>query len=206
MNVLIIDKQDVYINGIIHGLKDIDHKCRVYRLTSIIKLEFLLNKIELYNIIIDGDMQKTFLIEILSRIRDILPNVPVIFITNSNKTYDISSYKEFSISAVLERNTSIINIYQIISMVGVGFRCFSKNISIVDPIKKKLSVLSERKEQILKLILKGHTNKQIARILNISPGTVKSHIETIFVTLNVNNRIKAATTYFNKEVLTCNDY
>ena len=53
-----------------------------------------------------------------------------------------------------------------------------------------------RKEEILRLVLDGCTNKQIARILNISPGTVKSHIESILVKLNVNSRIKAATTYF----------
>lgn len=53
-----------------------------------------------------------------------------------------------------------------------------------------------RKEEILRLVLDGCTNKQIAKILNISPGTVKSHIESILVKLNVNNRIKAATTYF----------
>jgi DNA-binding NarL/FixJ family response regulator len=48
----------------------------------------------------------------------------------------------------------------------------------------------------LSLLANGGTNKQIGRALNISAGTVKVHLESIFHRLQVNNRTQAARLYF----------
>src|SRR3546814_13217951 len=39
---------------------------------------------------------------------------------------------------------------------------------------------------------KGRSNKEIARALDIAPGTVKVHINAAFRTLGVHNRVSAA--------------
>jgi DNA-binding NarL/FixJ family response regulator len=58
--------------------------------------------------------------------------------------------------------------------------------------KDKLEELSERELQVLKLIAKGHTNKQIGQELYISEKTVKNHITNIFRKLKVADRTQAA--------------
>ncbi|MBS4025454.1 MAG: response regulator transcription factor [Clostridia bacterium] len=58
--------------------------------------------------------------------------------------------------------------------------------------KDKLEELSERELQVLKLIAKGHTNKQIGLELYISEKTVKNHITNIFRKLKVDDRTQAA--------------
>jgi DNA-binding NarL/FixJ family response regulator len=45
---------------------------------------------------------------------------------------------------------------------------------------------------VLSLLANGGTNKQIGRQLNISAGTVKVHLESIFNRLQVHNRTQAA--------------
>jgi PAS domain S-box-containing protein len=52
--------------------------------------------------------------------------------------------------------------------------------------------LTRREIQVLRLLAKGSTNTQIARRLEISPHTVKSHVINIFNKLGVNDRIQAA--------------
>lgn len=52
--------------------------------------------------------------------------------------------------------------------------------------------LSEREVDIVLLILRGFTNKQIAEALFISINTVKTHVKNIFSKLNVNNRTALA--------------
>jgi two-component system, NarL family, response regulator LiaR len=52
--------------------------------------------------------------------------------------------------------------------------------------------LTEREKEILRLIVLGGTNKEIARKLGISEKTVKNHLSSIFCTLHVNNRTQAA--------------
>ncbi|MBU3911174.1 MAG: response regulator transcription factor [Candidatus Omnitrophica bacterium] len=60
--------------------------------------------------------------------------------------------------------------------------------------------LTEREKDILRLIVLGGTNKDIAKKLGIAEKTVKNHISNIFQTLHVNNRTQAALYAFNKKL------
>ncbi len=52
--------------------------------------------------------------------------------------------------------------------------------------------LTAREQQVLKLLMQGKTNREIARELIISPGTVKVHVEHIIAKLGVSDRTQAA--------------
>lgn len=52
--------------------------------------------------------------------------------------------------------------------------------------------LTEREQQIIVLLVDGLTNKQIAAELNISPRTVKFHLDNLYGKLGVNTRTEAA--------------
>lgn len=53
--------------------------------------------------------------------------------------------------------------------------------------------LTEREQQVLELVAKGLTNKEIAADLHISDSTVKNHLSNILEKLHLQNRIQAAT-------------
>jgi LuxR family maltose regulon positive regulatory protein len=53
------------------------------------------------------------------------------------------------------------------------------------------SPLTAREGDVLRLISRGHSNKRIAAVLEVSPETVKSHVKNIFVKLGVDNRVQA---------------
>jgi LuxR family maltose regulon positive regulatory protein len=53
--------------------------------------------------------------------------------------------------------------------------------------------LSARERNIVELIARGMSNKEIARSLGIAPETVKSHVKSIFVKLAVDRRAHAVT-------------
>ncbi len=52
--------------------------------------------------------------------------------------------------------------------------------------------LSEREDEVLRLIVDGHDNAAIAAALFISPNTVKSHVASIFTKLGVESRLQAS--------------
>ena len=52
-------------------------------------------------------------------------------------------------------------------------------------------VLTPRERDVLAMISQGCSNKRIARTLEISPETVKSHVKRIFLKLDVSTRTKA---------------
>jgi DNA-binding CsgD family transcriptional regulator len=56
--------------------------------------------------------------------------------------------------------------------------------------------LTPRQLEILRWVARGRTNGEIARLLTISPGTVRKHLDNVFATLGVNSRTAAATLVF----------
>ena len=52
--------------------------------------------------------------------------------------------------------------------------------------------LSRRESDVLRLVTEGYTNVQIAEVLNISAHTVKTHVNSLFNKLGVNDRTQAA--------------
>ena len=62
----------------------------------------------------------------------------------------------------------------------------------INELKKLIDLLSDREREVLCLLGKGATNREIAQELMISEHTVKSHIRTILNKLNINNRQQAA--------------
>lgn len=52
--------------------------------------------------------------------------------------------------------------------------------------------LSDREIEVLRLIGRGATNKEISAALKISPHTVKSHVIHIFNKIEVNDRAQAS--------------
>ena len=62
--------------------------------------------------------------------------------------------------------------------------------------------ITPRDEQVLKLLVEGCSNKEIADQLNISPRTVKQHLRTLFLRAGIRDgrkRVKLAIAMFNKE-------
>lgn len=55
----------------------------------------------------------------------------------------------------------------------------------------KVRALTQRQLEVLRLLVDGRTNKQIATVLQVTEGTVKIHMAAIFRILKVNNRMEA---------------
>ncbi|MCJ9699526.1 LuxR C-terminal-related transcriptional regulator [Bradyrhizobium sp. SHOUNA76] len=60
-------------------------------------------------------------------------------------------------------------------------------------VETMLELLTHRERQIVRLVSEGMSNKEIARQLNVSPGTVKVHLYNIFQKLEITNRTVLAT-------------
>jgi LuxR family maltose regulon positive regulatory protein len=76
-----------------------------------------------------------------------------------------------------------------------GITTQGKVYSPVDPAASSqqtlIEPLSQRELEVLQHIAMGRTNKEIARQLVVSPGTVKAHTSSIYRKLDVANRTEA---------------
>jgi two-component system, NarL family, response regulator LiaR len=57
---------------------------------------------------------------------------------------------------------------------------------------QNIDALSERELEVLKLLVEGHSNPEIATLLYISLSTVKAHVRSIMTKLAVDDRVQAA--------------
>jgi DNA-binding NarL/FixJ family response regulator len=60
-----------------------------------------------------------------------------------------------------------------------------------DSVAKIKEQLSARQIEVLQLVAKGRTNKEIARELDLAPSTVKTHLSQIMLCLAAQNRTDA---------------
>ena len=71
-------------------------------------------------------------------------------------------------------------------------RQFQDLVSMGKTMETITAPLTNREAQILKYVADGNSNKQIAKILEISEQTIKNHISSILRKLNANDRTHAA--------------
>ncbi|GEM_PF-4409813 len=66
--------------------------------------------------------------------------------------------------------------------------------SAVEPdfLAEHVAALTPRRLEVLRLVARGLTNREIGRVLGISCYTVKSHLASLFESLDVTNRTEAA--------------
>jgi LuxR family maltose regulon positive regulatory protein len=62
-----------------------------------------------------------------------------------------------------------------------------------DPAGARASkqLLTERERAIIEFIAGGQSNKQIARMLGVTPETIKTHVKRIFIKLSAESRVQA---------------
>lgn len=61
----------------------------------------------------------------------------------------------------------------------------------VQPPSKITEKLTEREEDVLRLMARGLTNSEIANQIHLSEGTVRNHVSAIFAKLDVSDRTQA---------------
>ena len=69
-----------------------------------------------------------------------------------------------------------------------------------NPPADKLQPLTPRERQITQLVCTGLSNKQIARRLDLTEGTVKIHLHNVYVKMAIPNRIMLAMLALNAGV------
>jgi DNA-binding NarL/FixJ family response regulator len=61
-----------------------------------------------------------------------------------------------------------------------------------EPLINLITSLTPRRFEVLELVARGLTNREIANVLEISANTVKAHLAGILETLELTNRTEAA--------------
>ncbi|HSS97587.1 MAG TPA: helix-turn-helix transcriptional regulator [Terriglobales bacterium] len=95
-------------------------------------------------------------------------------------------------------------IWRRICLIEMHSRCLEKTGAISEVFVRDIREIkiTVRDAEVLKLLVQGCSNKEIASQLKISPRTVKQHLRTMFLRAGIRDgrkRVKLATAMFQKE-------
>lgn len=151
-------------------------------------------------------------IETTSRIKEILPDIKIIILTSHNNKSEILQAISAGAKAYCMKDIKPDNLISVIETVKDGAAWFDPSISnfILEQISLGSDIssqptifeqnnqdeekiqLTDREAQVLKLIVDGYSNADIAKKLYVSIHTAKAHVCNILQKLSVDDRTQAA--------------
>jgi DNA-binding NarL/FixJ family response regulator len=140
-------------------------------------------------------------VEAIRAIRQDYPESGFIVLTTYDGDEDIHRALTAGAQAYLLKGMSHHELLDAIHKVHSGLPYFPSPVMQTLARRPPNSDLSNRELQILELIVKGHSNKEIAYALGITEGTVKWHVNIIFGRLNVSDRTQAAVAALHRGIV-----
>lgn len=128
-------------------------------------------------------------------------DVQVIILTSFHGDDDIYRALQAGAKTYILKDTPRNELLDTIRAVHSGRRPIPKEVASRLAQRIPVSELTPREMDVLKLIVKGLSNKEIAAALQITEGTVKGHVNIILTKLGVSDRTQAATTALQRGIL-----
>lgn len=205
IRVVIADSHDLFRQGlsslltrqsdieIVGEARDGDE---VHRLMQTLKPDVLL--MEIYMKGVEG------LPAVLQTMAD-YPNTTVAILTSSEDDNDVLSAVKLGVKGYILKNSSLEELVQAIQALSQGGAYFSSSMftKVLQEFThlarrrdlqeaKGIDALTEREKDVLRLVARGATNRDIAEALVITENTVKVHLRNILDKLQLRNRQQAA--------------
>ena len=134
-------------------------------------------------------------------IRQEFPTAKIIVLTTYDGDEDIYRALKAGAQGYLLKGVSFDDLLDAIRTVHAGARRIPP--AVAERLAERMAgqELTGRELQVLELIVKGRSNKDISTELSISEATVKSHINSLLSKLGVNDRTQAATSALQRGIV-----
>ncbi|EEB4948846.1 response regulator transcription factor [Salmonella enterica] len=193
MQVIMFDRQSIFI----HGMKiSLQQHIPGISIQSVGQAEELWQKIESAPdalVMLDSGLDAEFCREVLQRTAQQFPEVKIIITAMDGSQKWLHEVMQFNVQAVVPRDSEAETFVLALNAVARGMMFLPGDwLNSTELESRDIKALSARQREILQMLAAGESNKQIGRALNISTGTVKAHLESLYRRLDVKNRTQAA--------------
>lgn len=138
------------------------------------------------------------------------PGVPVVILSGHYNRKDVKSAVETGASGYISKNIGGMEMVNALRLVLSGEKYIpsdvhsekaikedpslfeaADNTKMAEAVDPKFATLTLRESEVLRMLVDGLTNKQIANDLGLQEITVKIHVRNIYRKINVHNRAQA---------------
>lgn len=131
-------------------------------------------------------------VEAIIAIRKEFPDARVIVLTTFDMDEDIFRAIQSGAKSYLLKDTPEDELVGTIRAVHAGREILPGKVAERLAARQQRADLSQRETEVLSLLTKGRSNKEISSSLFITEDTVKAHLKTLFIKLKVKDRTEAA--------------
>ncbi|EDY82650.1 response regulator receiver domain protein [Verrucomicrobiia bacterium DG1235] len=142
--------------------------------------------------LLDLNLKKESGIDAITQLLAIKADTRVIVLSTFDMSEDIHLAFKAGARAYLLKDSSRSEIIQAIEAVYAGERVIPPAIKQRLLEQRSRPALTAKELEILELVVQGRRNKEIAADLGITEFTVKGHLKTVFLKLQVSDRTEAA--------------
>ncbi len=134
------------------------------------------------------------------------PDPPrILVLTSFDAEEDIYQSVGAGAQGYILKDTPQDRLLEAIHLVYAKMRYFPADIAARLIERMARSNLTPREHQVLQLVAKGLTNKEIGRVLGISDNTARNHVNSIIEKLDVSDRTEAATIAIRQGLVSMTD-
>lgn len=151
-------------------------------------------------VVLDLRMQGMNGIETIRSLREEFGKVRILIFSNYAKGDEVYQAIKAGASGIVVKEMALDRLLEAIRAVHAGEQYIPPQVAMRIG-ERLLAQLSPREMDVLKLVAKGLSNKEIAAQLGLVVGTVKIHVANIFSKLGVSDRTQALVTAVKRGII-----
>ena len=204
VRVLIVDDHPVVRDGLRGMLEGDDELSVVGEAVDGDEAVRLVAQLEPDVVLMDLRMPRTDGVEATGRIVAVHPHVRVLVLTTYDTETDVLRAVEAGASGYLLKDAPVHELRRAVRATAAGETVLAPAAAarlVRQTRVPAAEVLTARELEVLELVARGATNRDVGRALHVSEATVKSHLIHAFTKLGVSDRTAAVTTALERGLL-----
>ncbi len=192
MQILIVDDHRLFSEGLTVLLKELEPNVEVSSAYSIDQAEKIDNFFDL--ILLDLKMPDALGFDGLTRLKVLHEASPIVVVSGEESPAQIRECIHLGAMGFVSKSSSTAELFLALKRILAGEPYLPTHIFLtpVELAKPNTNFgLTKRQQEVLAKVIQGKPNKVIARELDISDTTVKTHVLAVFSVLDVHNRTEA---------------
>ena len=152
-------------------------------------------------VVLDLMMPKKDGVTVTEELHAKLPDVKIVILTSFGTAEGLSRAIQHGASGIVLKNSAETELVAAIRDALAGKQHFSSGLRSQIKLGHPTADLTDRQESILRSVMDGLSNADIARQQGVAEITVKNHLSAIFNKLGVSNRSEAVAIALRKHLL-----
>ncbi|MBC8275278.1 MAG: response regulator transcription factor [Chloroflexi bacterium] len=197
IRVLLADEKEVFREGLARLLEEQEHIEVVSRCSNGKQAIEKVKETEPDVVLIGSNISDCSGNEATREIKGSFPEVQVAILTDSENEQELFSAIESGATGYLLKDMKVDDLVRSVALIGkgevivsppLGEKLVGKFASMRQKEPERQTGLTQQELEIVKLLVKGATNKEIAETLFITENTAKVHLKNILGKLGLRNR------------------